>query len=90
MPSLVLLALLIVSVRLCNWGAIISATNCVCSAHVCNVEWITGNLPFEIEEKWDRIVKNENLETERDKERIGEEEVSTIKIIYKCIKLTGE
>jgi hypothetical protein len=34
-------------------------------AHVCNVERITGSLLFKIGEKWDRIVKNENLETAR-------------------------
>jgi hypothetical protein len=32
-------------------------------------------LLFKIGEKWDRIVKNENLETERAKERIGEEKI---------------
>ena len=44
-------------------------------AHVCNAERITGNLLFEIGEKWDRIVKNENLETERAQERSGEKKV---------------
>ena len=44
-------------------------------AHVCNVEWITGNLLFNIGQKWNRIIKNENLERERAKERIGEEKI---------------
>jgi len=44
-------------------------------AHVCNVERITGNLLFKIGEKWDRIVKNENLETERATEGTGEEKI---------------
>jgi hypothetical protein len=34
-------------------------------AHVCNVERITGNLLFKIGEMWVRIVKKEDLETER-------------------------
>jgi len=41
--------------------------------HVCNAERIAAILLFKIGEKWSRIVKNENLKTERAKEKIGEE-----------------
>jgi hypothetical protein len=34
-------------------------------ANVCNAEWITGILLFKIGEKWDRIVKNENLKSRK-------------------------
>jgi hypothetical protein len=44
-------------------------------AHVCNAEGITGDLLFKIGENWNRIVKNENLETERAKEMTGEEKL---------------